>query len=1086
MARPTTWFTPLDRPPFVAEHHDPAGAPADLRVLEISSRSDEPLGRSLSAMRLRAADTDDDRSLPVESVYQAAKCYGESGPDERPLPNGFDAKRRDRERRGSGPLTGFRHGGTFWPAASGSAFYDRLWIKAAGTAAANPTRNLHDYAAFSDQFHRPGQSVACQARTAAMLVGLDRARRLGTVYDVDKWAATLGLPPHARPGPADTSPMREPASGETPMPESNAAPATPGAEARVLVCGSRNFADRELVYAKLDEVRGRLGNTPMRVISGAARGADTLAADWAADRGVPCDEYPADWDRYGKSAGYRRNEQMLAEGQPHLVVAFPQDEARGTRMMMDIAAKANVAVEEIDPVSRTTLTKSGKLYDIAAMARRPEPIPVEAPPIGAIAKLPNNDPRTHGEARVVLGGVKAGADERLVHAKLDEVLARAHPAALRIAVEMQPGADNLSTTAAAWARRRGVHCDQYRTGDPADAGLTRQRMLGEQKPHLLVAFPRKEQSVKELGRIAARAGVPIEAVDTGGRTHTVTGKLTDLQKARQSRERAEPNPAWVVPVEGRTAAATGRRLGQKAANSAWAKPGHTPENPPPTLNLRERSVWIAVQKGEAVRIDRKTDWGNPFPLRDRNDPVERREVLEQYRSYLADAIDSGKVDVDRLARLDGRKLACHCAPQACHGDVLSQAASWAAGIERDKARAQEQTQERQQAREQAQAHERDARAAVDTNVFDPGDDDRDDTHAEDNRSPAERPPMNRPDLQHADDLAADRLETYRGKLAEAGANEKQLEEIDANVAALRGSAQHARTERRDDPDARMPADMRQTLDEHNRTLERERHEDAGAFRPPAQAPLPAPAPPPAAEPTREVRVLVTGSWNHDSPHVVYGKLDEVRQRIAGAPMRVVTGDSNGAQKLAAQWARDAGVPCDVHRTDWDGARAQYKADTQRAKNHDAELLAIDAQFPAGEGGTDPDSPRQQALDDLETAVEWSEKGESAYLRAAIQCRDEDMLNNTKPHLVVSFESGQDRGGKDLVNMANDRNVPYERVQRDGTTITHEDQRPDLKAIGRRPSPTLPETPPKAPAPAVDALRQSEQRSEDYTHETATR
>lgn len=1094
MARPTTWFTPLDRPPFVAEHHDPAGAPADLRVLEISSRSDAPLGRSLSAMRLRAADTDDDRGLPVESVYQAAKCYGDRGPDEHPRPNGFDAKRRDRERRGSGPLTGFEHAGTFWPAASGSAFYDRLWIKAAGaSAAAHPTRSLHGYAAFSDQFHRPGRSVACQARAAAMLVGLDRAGQLGTVFDVDKWATTLELSPHARPKPAGRTPLPESGPKDTPMPENNTTRTAPGLEARVLVCGSRDFAVRGLLDAKLDEVRERLGDVPMRVISGAARGADRMAAEWAASNGVPCDEYAAEWNRYGKSAGYRRNERMLNEGRPHLVVGFPQGESRGTRMMMDIASKAGVAVEEIDPASRTTLTDNGKLYDLQRMARRwatpGKPAgPVEAPGIGAIAKLRNNDPRTHGEARIVIGGVNAGAEERLVHAKLDELLSRAHPAALRIAVEMQPGREGLSTVAASWARRRGVHCDQYRTDDPTEAKLTRQRMLGEQKPHAVVTFPRGDDSARWLAVAAFKARIPVEFVDKAGNNHTVTGKLTDLQKAQQGRERIEPNPAWVVPVEGRTAAGTNKRLGQRAADAPWAKPGHEPAKPPPTLNLRDKSVWIAVQKGEAVRIDRKTDWGNPFPLRDRNDPVERREVIERYRSYLADAIDSGKVDVDRLARLDGRKLACHCAPQACHGDVLSEAASWAAGIERDKDKAQQQAHEQRQTREHAQTHRRDAEAAVETDVFDPGDDDFDEMPAEDHRAPAERPPLDQPHLQHPDDLAADRLETYRGKLAEAGTNGKQLEAIDVDVAALRASAQHARDEKRDAPDARMPADMRQTLDERNRTLQCERHEDGGAFRTPAQAPLPAPAPPPAAEPTREVRVLVTGSWTHDVPRTVYEKLDEVRQRIAGAPMRVVTGDSDGAQKLAAQWAREAGVPCDVHATDWDGARAQYEADTERRENHDAELLAIDARFPAGDGNSDPDpdSPRQQAIDELETAVEWSEKGERAYLRAAIECRDEDMLNNTKPHLVVCFDNGTDHGGTVLANTAKDRGVPTERIDFKGRTTTPEDQRPDLKAIGRRPSPTLPETPPKAPTPAVDALRQSEQRAGEYTHETATR
>ena len=1088
MTRPTTWFTPLEHPPFVAEHHDPAGAPAGLRVLEISSRSDEPLGRRLSAMHLRAPGPDGDRGLPVESVYQAAKCYGDGGPDDQPIPNGYDAKRHDRERRGAGPLRGFHHQGTFWPAASGSAFYDRLWIQAA--AAAGAGRELGRFDAYTDQFHRPGQALACQARSAAMLVGLDRARELGKVHGATRWTDALGLPEEARPHEADGGDTHDAANSGQTKTAAPAGPQPPGVEARVLVCGSRDFGDRGLVDAKLDEVRERLGGVPMRVISGAARGADSLAADWARKNGVPCDEYPAEWDRYGRSAGYRRNERMLAEGRPHLVVAFPQGESRGTRMIMDIAAKAKVAVEEIDPVSRTTLTDSGKLYDVAAIARRPDPMPVEAPSVARIAKLPNNDPRTHGEARIVIGGVRAGADERLVHAKLDEVLARAHPAALRIAVAMQPGREDLSTVAASWARRRGIRCDQYRTADPAEAGLTPGRMIAEQKPHLVVTFPRGEQSVERLAATAARAGVPVEAVDGAGRNHTRTGRLADLQKARQSRERAEPNPAWVVPIEGRTATKTNKRLGTRAADAAWAKPGHTPEKPPPTLNLNDRSVYIAVQKGEAVRIDRKTDWGNPFPLRDRNDPDERREVVEEYRGYLADAIDSGKVDLDRLARLDGRQLACHCAPQPCHGDVLSQAAAWAAGIERDRERAAAQSRGNAQDR----APGRDAGTPIDTHVFDPGGDDWNEAPPPDERAPAERPPADMPHLQHPDDLAADRLDTYRTKIAGAGASGRQLEAIDAGIEGLRASAQLARAEGRDAADRPMSPEMRQQLDEYNWTLERGRHDPDAAFRPPGQPPLPAPPPRPASGPTREVRVLVTGSWNHDNAHVVYNKLDEVRQRIDGAPMRVVTGDSRGAQKLAAQWAREAGVPCDVHPADWDGAKAQYEADAARARNYDAEKAAIDEQYPPGADHAIPDpddpeaarDPRQEALDELESAVEWHEKGERAYRREAVRCRDEDMLDNAGPHLVVSFESARDRGGRDVVAMAADRDVPCERVDHHGTTLTLAGQRPDLGTIGRRTSDTLPATPPRAPSPAADALRQSEerQRSADHTYETA--
>lgn len=1093
MARATTWFTPLDRPPYVVEHHERAGAPGNLRVLEISSRSDEEIGRSLSAMRLPAARSDDERRLPVESIYQAAKCYGEQGPGEA-LSNGFNAKRHDRERRRAGGLTGFEHGGTFWPTGSGSAFYDQLWIKAAADGGNELTGRLEGYDGFSDQFHRPGQSVACQARAAAILVGLERAGRLQSVQDVNDWAATLKLPPGGSPRPAGTNRIQDNARVETIRTHEPAAvdkarkEEQPTGEARILVCGSRDFGDRELLNAKLNEIKDRLGDTPMRVIAGAARGADTLAAQWAASRNIPCDEYPADWERYGKSAGYRRNEQMLNEGNPHLVVAFPQGEARGTRMMMDIAAKASVAVEEVDPRSRNTLTRSGKLYDLRTIVNRRQPVAIQAPSVGAIAKLPNNDPRVHGEARIVIGGVKAGRNEKLVHSKLDEVLARAHPAAVRIAVEIQPGADDLSTVATNWAKRRGVHCDQYRTNDPSESTLTRQRMLAEQKPHLLIAFPRGEQSVRELGKAAARAGIPIEAVDGKGWTHTTTGKLSDLQFARANRNQATPNPAWVVPIERRTAADVNQMLHMHARDAGWAKGRDTSGDPEPTLNLRQRSTWMAVQNGEAIRIDRKTEWGNPVPLRDRNDPVERRENIEEYRSYLANAIDSGKIDIERLAKLDGRKLACHCAPEPCHGGPLSQAAKWANTLLRDRAAGL--ALEAKPSPEPVPERNEDT---IDTHVFDPGSDDFDDPQIDEQRAAPPRPPAD--EKQHPDDEAADRLEAYRDKLAEAGVGENQLARLEADITTLRSEAEHARTENRDTDDNPMSSEMRRTLDEHNRTVERDYHRPGETFRPPPAPPLPAPAPPPAIGDTREVRVLVTGSWRHEFPAVIYEKLDEVRQRIDGAPMRVVTGDSRGAQKTATQWARDAGVPCDVHKTDWDGAKAQYDADADRVANYDSELAKIEAQYPPDTEEAVPDaeepadtlSPKQEALNELESAVEWQEAGERAYRREAVRCRDEDMLDEAQPHLVVSFDMPKDQIPP-AIEMARERDIPCERIDFKGHNQTPDEHRADLRAIGRRTSDTLPATPPLAPSPAADALRDSEQLqgSRDQTYDTAAR
>ncbi len=76
-----------------------------------------------------------------------------------------------------------------------------------------------------------------------------------------------------------------------------------------------------------------------------------------------------------------------------------------------------------------------------------------------------------------------------------------------------------------------------------------------------------------------------------------------------------------------------------------------------------------------VRVDRATRWGNPFCIgRDGT----RAEVIERYRRDLWRRIRTGEVDVDELAALDDRDLACWCAPLPCHAEVLARAAAWAA------------------------------------------------------------------------------------------------------------------------------------------------------------------------------------------------------------------------------------------------------------------------------------------------------------------------------------------------------------------------------------------------------------------------
>lgn len=108
---------------------------------------------------------------------------------------------------------------------------------------------------------------------------------------------------------------------------------------KVLVCGGRDFKDWGAMRAILDNLRG-----VEEIIHGDARGADELAGRWALFRDVPCREFPAKWERHGRSAGYRRNVEM-ADTQPDIVIAFPG--GKGTAHMVELAHKRGVRVMDL-------------------------------------------------------------------------------------------------------------------------------------------------------------------------------------------------------------------------------------------------------------------------------------------------------------------------------------------------------------------------------------------------------------------------------------------------------------------------------------------------------------------------------------------------------------------------------------------------------------------------------------------------------------------------------------------------------------------------------------------------------------------
>lgn len=108
---------------------------------------------------------------------------------------------------------------------------------------------------------------------------------------------------------------------------------------RVLVCGGRAFHGPLLVKRVLDSLQPRL------IIHGGARGADTLAGEYAEKTGTPCMAFPAPWSSKGRAAGPIRNAWMLEFGRPDLVVAFPG--GRGTEDMVTKAERAGIRVMRV-------------------------------------------------------------------------------------------------------------------------------------------------------------------------------------------------------------------------------------------------------------------------------------------------------------------------------------------------------------------------------------------------------------------------------------------------------------------------------------------------------------------------------------------------------------------------------------------------------------------------------------------------------------------------------------------------------------------------------------------------------------------
>ena len=103
---------------------------------------------------------------------------------------------------------------------------------------------------------------------------------------------------------------------------------------RVIIAGGRDFGDYELLVRKCEKIFSQITDE-IEIMSGTAIGADRLGERFAMYRQLTIHRFPADWDTHGKSAGYKRNEEMAIFGDA--LIAFWDGKSKGTKHMIDIA-----------------------------------------------------------------------------------------------------------------------------------------------------------------------------------------------------------------------------------------------------------------------------------------------------------------------------------------------------------------------------------------------------------------------------------------------------------------------------------------------------------------------------------------------------------------------------------------------------------------------------------------------------------------------------------------------------------------------------------------------------------------------------
>lgn len=105
---------------------------------------------------------------------------------------------------------------------------------------------------------------------------------------------------------------------------------------KTIIAGSRNIINIHYLIDAIEEIDWEI----TEVVCGKARGADHLGELWAQFNNIPVKEFPANWNKFGRSAGYKRNAEMANYGEA--LIALWDGGSRGTKSMIELAKTHNL------------------------------------------------------------------------------------------------------------------------------------------------------------------------------------------------------------------------------------------------------------------------------------------------------------------------------------------------------------------------------------------------------------------------------------------------------------------------------------------------------------------------------------------------------------------------------------------------------------------------------------------------------------------------------------------------------------------------------------------------------------------------